>query len=93
MLFAHLKRILQLGRLRLRRPSGVRDEFPHTATAQNLKNLAKPVWKPPGNGTGKREMYVCMTTDTPSTTQCRPARRQGWSNSPTLTRGDKHQLS
>ena len=27
MLFAHLKRILKLGRLRLRGPSGARDEF------------------------------------------------------------------
>jgi hypothetical protein len=27
MLFAHLKRILQLGRLRLRGPNGARDEF------------------------------------------------------------------
>lgn len=38
MLFAHLKRILGLGRLRLRGPSGADDEFLLAATAQNLRN-------------------------------------------------------
>src|SRR5262249_22647113 len=41
MLFAHLKRILKLDRLRLRRPSGAKDEFLLAATAQNLRKLAK----------------------------------------------------
>ena len=41
MLFAHLKRILRLARLRLRGPSGARDEFLLAATAQNLRRLAK----------------------------------------------------
>ena len=41
MLFAHLKRILGLDRLRLRGPSGARDEFLLAATAQNLRRLAK----------------------------------------------------
>jgi transposase len=41
MLFAHLMRILRLGRLRLRGPSGARDEFLLAATAQNLRKLAK----------------------------------------------------
>jgi hypothetical protein len=41
MLFAHLKRILGLGRLRLRGPCGVNDEFLLAATAQNLGKLAK----------------------------------------------------
>jgi transposase len=41
MLFAHLKRILRLDRLRLRGPTGVRDEFLLAATAQNLRKLAK----------------------------------------------------
>ena len=41
MLFAHLKRILRLDRLRLRRPNGARDEFLLAATAQNLRKLAK----------------------------------------------------
>lgn len=41
MLFAHLKRILRLGRLRLRGPRGARDEFLLAPTAQNLRKLAK----------------------------------------------------
>ena len=41
MLFAHLKRILRLSRLRLRGPCGARDEFLLAATAQNLRKLAK----------------------------------------------------
>ena len=41
MLFAHLKRILRLDRLRLRGPKGARDEFLLAATAQNLRKLAK----------------------------------------------------
>ena len=41
MLFAHLKRILKLDRLRLRGPNGARDEFHLAATAQNLRKLGK----------------------------------------------------
>jgi hypothetical protein len=41
MLFAHLKRILKLDRLRRRGPCGARDEFHLAATAQNLRKLAK----------------------------------------------------
>jgi transposase len=41
MLFAHLKRILKLARLRLRGPSGASDELLLAATAQNLRRLAK----------------------------------------------------
>jgi hypothetical protein len=41
MLFAHLKRILRMGQLRLRGPNGARDEFTLAATAQNLRRLAK----------------------------------------------------
>jgi hypothetical protein len=41
MLFAHLKRILRLDRLRLRGPTGAKDEFLFVATAQNLKKMAK----------------------------------------------------
>lgn len=47
MLFAHLKRILKLGRLRLRGPNGARDEFLLAATAQNLRKLAKLKPEPP----------------------------------------------
>jgi transposase len=46
MLFAHLKRILKLDRLRLRGPSGARDEFILAATAQNLRKLAKLIPMP-----------------------------------------------
>ena len=46
MLFAHLKRILGLDRLRLRGPSGARDEFHLAAMAQNLRKLAKLVPEP-----------------------------------------------
>ena len=41
MLFAHPKRILRLGRLRLRGPLGAKDEFLLAATAQNLRKIAK----------------------------------------------------
>jgi hypothetical protein len=41
MLFAHLKRILRLGRLRLRGPRGAQFEFTFAAIAQNLRRLAK----------------------------------------------------
>ena len=41
MLFAHLKRILRLDRLRLRGPNGAHDEFLLTAIAQNLRRMAK----------------------------------------------------
>jgi Transposase DDE domain len=47
MLFAHLKRILGLGRLRLRGPNGAKDEFHLAATAQNLRKLAKMTAVPP----------------------------------------------
>lgn len=46
-LFAHLKRILGLGRLRLREPNGAKDEFLLAATAQNLRKLAKIFPVPP----------------------------------------------
>ena len=47
MLFAHLKRILKLGRLRLRGPLGAQDEFTLAAIAQNLRRLAKLAVRPP----------------------------------------------
>lgn len=40
MLFAHLKRVLKLDRLRLRGLSGASDEFLLAATAQNLRRMA-----------------------------------------------------
>jgi transposase len=47
MLFAHLKRILRLGRLRLRGPRGAQFEFTLAAIAQNLRRLGKLVSRPP----------------------------------------------
>jgi hypothetical protein len=47
MLFAHLKRILRLGRLRLRGPNGAQFEFTLAAIAQNLRTLAKLLVRPP----------------------------------------------
>ena len=47
MLFAHLKRILRLGRLRLRGPCGAQDEFTLAAIAQNLRRLARIIARPP----------------------------------------------
>jgi len=44
-LFAHMKRILRVNRLRLRGRTGARDEFLLTAIAQNLRRLA--LWRPP----------------------------------------------
>ena len=43
MLFAYLKRILRLDRLRLRGPNGAKDEFHLAAMVQNLRKLAKLV--------------------------------------------------
>lgn len=50
MLFAHLKRILRLDRLRLRGLSGASDEFTLAATVQNLRRLAKLVCPLPLSG-------------------------------------------
>jgi hypothetical protein len=47
MLFAHLKRILRLGRLRLRGPCGAQFEFTLAAIAQNLRRFAKLIARPP----------------------------------------------
>ena len=53
-LFAHLKRILRLGRLRLRGPHGAQFEFTLAAIAQNLRRLAKFVTRSPP------EAMVCV---------------------------------
>jgi hypothetical protein len=53
MLFAHLKRILKLDRLRLRGLSGASDEFTLAAAVQNLRRLAKlTAQAPPIGGIG-----------------------------------------
>lgn len=59
MLFAHLKRILKLGRLRLRGPNGAKDEFLLAAAAQNLRKPAKLRPVPAYGSTG-------MTQSTPT---------------------------
>ena len=41
MLFAPLKRIPKLDRLRLRGPNGARDEFHLAAATQNLRKMAE----------------------------------------------------
>lgn len=41
MLFAHLKRILKLDRLRVRGSNGTKEEFLVAATAQNLRKMAR----------------------------------------------------
>jgi len=46
MLFAHLKRIRRMDRLRLRGPNGARDEFLLAATAPNLRKMAKLIPRP-----------------------------------------------
>ena len=47
MLFAHLKRILRLDRLRLCGPRGAQFEFTLASIAQNLRRLAKLMARPP----------------------------------------------
>lgn len=47
MRFAHLKRILRLGRLRLRGPRSAQDEFVLAAMAQNLRRLVTLITHPP----------------------------------------------
>jgi len=56
MLFAHMKRILKMDRLRLRGLSGARDEFLLTATAQNLRRIARYL------GTGPPEIRQVVPT-------------------------------
>ena len=46
MLFAHLKRILELDRLRLRGPSRTKDEFVSRATVQNVRKMARLIPMP-----------------------------------------------
>jgi hypothetical protein len=59
MRFAHLKRILRLGRLRLRGPRGAQDEFVLAAIAQNLRRLARLVTEPPPIAQRAAPSLVC----------------------------------
>jgi IS5 family transposase len=54
MRFAHMKRIHRLDRLRLRGLSGAKDEVLLTATAQNLRRLAKLLCRAPPRATAAR---------------------------------------
>jgi hypothetical protein len=56
MLFAHMKRILKLDRLRLRGLNSARDEFLLTATVQNLRRMARYL------GTGPPRSLVSAVT-------------------------------
>jgi hypothetical protein len=58
MRFAHLKRILKLGRLRPRGPRGAQDEFVLAAIAQNLRRLASLVARPPPAQCASRSVGV-----------------------------------
>jgi hypothetical protein len=51
-LFAHLKRVMNFDRLRLRGITGAHDEFLLAATVQNLKKLAQQRFKPPDHRIG-----------------------------------------
>jgi transposase len=51
-LFAHLKRIMNFDRLRLRGITGAHDEFLLAAAVQNLKKLAQQRYKPPDHRIG-----------------------------------------
>jgi len=51
-LFAHLKRIMNFDRLRLRGITRAHDEFFMAATVQNLKKLAEQRYKPPDHRIG-----------------------------------------
>ena len=51
-LFAHLKRVMNFDRLRLRGLTGAHDEFLLAATVQNLKKLAQQRFKPPDQRIG-----------------------------------------
>jgi len=51
-LFAHLKRVMNFDRLRLRGITGAHDEFLMAATVQNLKKLAQQRYKPPDHRIG-----------------------------------------
>jgi hypothetical protein len=69
MRFAHLKTHHRFERLRLRGLSGARDEFHLAAIVQNLKTLAKNIWRPPvpaQNSETPSKCSVSCTTAIPS---------------------------
>jgi hypothetical protein len=81
MLFAHLKRILKLDRLRLRGLTGAHDEFLLAATAQNLRRMARRLFEGqqstvamPAYG-GQRILATAAIGDVPLVTRSSPAKR------------------
>ena len=66
MLFARLKPILRLDRLRLRSPNGARDEFLLAAAAQNRIKLAKLIraLAPLGPGLSRSALLLVKCADT-----------------------------
>ena len=68
MRFAHLKRILRLGRLRLRGPRGAQDEFVLAAIAQNLRPSGQA-----SDGPDAARSAACASLD--KNQQCRSAGR------------------
>jgi hypothetical protein len=73
MLFAHLKRILKLDRLRLRGPNGAKDEFHLAAAAQNLRKLAKLIPTQPVTAPKRRpamEYYAGLDVSLEKTHLC-----------------------
>jgi hypothetical protein len=72
MLFAHLKRILKLDRLRLRGPNGERDDFHLAAADQNLRKMAKiiprPSWRPPDRQNVPARLYRAPSRTMPQPT-------------------------
>jgi hypothetical protein len=68
MLFAHLKRILKLDRLRLRGPKGAKDELILAATAQNLRKMANIIPMPRQPVPGLRSRHPLA----PTTSRYRP---------------------
>ena len=61
MLFAHLKRILGLGRLRLRGPCGANDEFLLAATARTFANWAKIFPAPNAQSLIRKAFARCLS--------------------------------
>jgi hypothetical protein len=62
--FAHLKRILGLSKLRLRGPSGAKNEFLLAATAQNLRNSpsSSPFRRKSSPHKARRPVLASLTT-------------------------------
>jgi Transposase DDE domain len=77
MLFAHLKRILRLDRLRLRGPNGAKDEFLLAATAQNPEAGEAHFRRPPSPHEAQRPNLTSQTTPANA---CRDRSRSGFFN-------------